>query len=193
MKFKRTIASILTVTFSLTLMGTKTPITYANDDFEATLPNTAEDMPPQEEINEKLKELDKQGQLDELKEQIRKLEEKIKAKSSEYKNKKDKKKKSKNKEKENEEDNKDEKNEESYFSKSGIKNVLDHPFKILFSGTITLISEAILKNLPLISGYMETLLGTYNLVIFLPLIIMLSTAFKLYENGCKKDKQKQQI
>lgn len=193
MKFKRTIASFLTATFSLTLMGTKAPITYANDDFETTLPNTAEDMPPQEEINEKLKELDKQGQLNELKEQISKLEEKIKAKSSEYKNKKDKKKKSKNKEKENEKDNKDEKNEESYFSKSGIKNVLDHPFKILFSGVTTLISEAILLNLPLVGAYIGTFLSTFNLVILLPLIIMLSTALKLYENGCKKDKQKQQI
>ena len=96
MKFKRTIASFLTATFSLTLMGTKTPITFAKDDFETTISDTAEDI-SQEEINEKLKELDKQGQLDELKEQIKKLEEKIKAKDSEYKFKKEKKQKEKNK------------------------------------------------------------------------------------------------
>ena len=190
MKFKRTIASFLTATFSLTLMGTKTPITFAKDDFETTISDTAEDI-SQEEINEKLKELDKQGHLDELKEQIKKLEEKIKAKDSEYKIKKEKKQKDKNKEnkkdKKGEENEKDENQEESYISKDGIKNVLDHPFKILFSGTITLISEAILINLPLVGGSIGALLGTFNLVILLPLIVMLSTALKLYEYGCKQE------
>ncbi len=179
MKFKRTIASVLAATFSLNIIVTGSPKIFAKDDSKTTTKVT--EKVPQEEINKKLNELDKQGELDELKEQIKKLEEKIK---------KNKKRKSKNKEnkenKKDEENEKDENDEDSYISKNGIKNVLDHPFNILFSGSITLILEAILVNLPLIGKTIGAFLGTFNLVTLLPLIVMLSTALKLYEYGFKQ-------
>ena len=181
MKFKRAIASILTATFLLTLMEVvEPPKTFAEDNFEITA-KVAEDVSEEEtqkiqkQLNKILKKLDKQARLNELKEKIRELEEKVKDIHSKYKNKKKK---------------KDEKNKEGYFSKNGIKNVLNHPSKIFSAGVYTLFSECLLLSIPLIgTKYAAPLLGFYHIGILMPFIAMIKIGIRLYEDGRAQDNQ----
>lgn len=76
MKFKRTIASILAATFSLTLMGSSAPRTFAEGTPEITTEQKL-DSKTQEELNQEVKKLDEQGKLDELKEKIKKIENEV--------------------------------------------------------------------------------------------------------------------
>ncbi len=69
MKFKRTIASILAATFSLTLMGSSAPRTFAEGTPEITTEEKLDSNPPEETIQEETKE--------ELKEKIKKLKNEI--------------------------------------------------------------------------------------------------------------------
>lgn len=76
MKFKRTIASILAATFSLTLIGQSAPKTFAEGTPEITTEQKL-DSKTQEELNQEVKKLDEQGKLDELKEKIKKIENEV--------------------------------------------------------------------------------------------------------------------
>ena len=180
MKFKRAIASILTATFLLTLMEVvEPPKTFAEDNFEITAKVTEnvseeETQKIQKQLNKILKKLDKQARLNELKEKIRKLEKKVKNIHSKYKNKKKK---------------KDEKNKEGYFSKNGIKNVLNHPSKIFSAGVYTLFSECLLLSIPLVKIYAASLLGIYHIGILMPFIAMIKIGIRLYEDGRAQDNQ----
>ncbi|MBQ6143581.1 MAG: hypothetical protein IJI84_03750 [Clostridia bacterium] len=77
MKFKRTITSILAATFSLTLMGSSAPRTFAKGETPEITTEQKLDSKTQEELNQEVKKLDEQGKLDELKEKIKKIENEI--------------------------------------------------------------------------------------------------------------------
>ena len=76
MKFKRTLALTLATIFSLTLMGSSAPRTFAEGTPEITTEQKL-DSKTQEELNQEVKKLDEQGKLDELKEKIKKIENEV--------------------------------------------------------------------------------------------------------------------
>ena len=77
MKFKRTIASILAATFSLTLIGQSASKTFAKGETPEITTEQKLDSKTQEKINQEVKKLDEQGNLDELKEKIKKMEKEV--------------------------------------------------------------------------------------------------------------------
>ena len=77
MKLKRTIASVLAATFSLTLMGQSVPKAFAKGETPEITTEQKLDSKTQEKINQEVKKLDEQGNLDELKEKIKKMEKEV--------------------------------------------------------------------------------------------------------------------
>lgn len=71
MKFKRTLALTLATIFSLTLMGSSAPKTFAEGTPEIKTEKKL-DSKTQEAINQEVKKLDEQGKLDKLKEKVKK-------------------------------------------------------------------------------------------------------------------------
>ena len=71
MKFKRTLALTLATIFSLTLMGSSAPRTFAEGTPEIKTEKKL-DSKTQEAINQEVKKLDEQGKLDKLKEKVKK-------------------------------------------------------------------------------------------------------------------------